>query len=272
VLAVVVLAGLGGGAWYGWQTGWLRTVLPPAASASATAPLASPSATTAAIVTQGNLIATNAALADAAARLTALQQRLAELNQQALAASGQATRAESLLVAIAARRAVERGQPLGYLEAALRVRFGDSQTNAVDTVVAAARKPVTIGGLTEEFARAEPRLVSGPSKESTWDWLARQAGSMFIIRHDDTPSPAPESRLARARAALNGQRVDLAIAEVERMPGKDNATDWLAHARQWVNTQNALDQIESAALAAPAMAPAPVIPSAAPAAKPTPIH
>ena len=271
VLAALVLAGLGGGAWYGWHTGWLRTALAPVTNEPVATPLASPSATTVAIVAQGNLVATNAALADAAARLTVLQQRLADLNQQAVAASGQATRAESLLVAFAARRAVERGQPLGYLEAALRVRFGDSQTNAVDTVVAAARKPVTIGGLTEEFARIEPRLVTGPTNERTWDWLTRKAGSMFIIRHDDTPSPAPESRMARARAALNGQRVDLAIAEVERMPGKDNAADWLAHARQWVTTQNALDQIESAALAVPAVAPVPVAPPPAPpAAKPTP--
>lgn len=264
LLAGLVLAGLGGGAWYGWHTGWLRTVLPPIAGVPVSTPLASPSATPAAIAAQGNLIATNVALADAAARLTALQQRLAELNQQSVAASGQATRAESLLVAFAARRAVERGQPLGYLETALRVRFGETQTNAVDTVVAAAQKPVTIGGLTEEFATLEPRLASGPANEGTWDWLGRQVGSMFIIRHDDTPSPSPESRIARARAALNGQRVDLAIAEVERMPGKDNATDWLAHAREWVNTQHALDQLESAALATPTVAP--IAPPAKPAA------
>jgi hypothetical protein len=267
VLAALVLAGLGGGAWYGWHTGWLRAALAPVTNDPVATPLASPSATTAAIAAQGNLIATNAALADAAARLTALQQRLAELNQQTMAASGQASRAESLLVAFAARRAVERGQPLGYLETALRVRFGESQSKAVDAVVTAAQKPVTLAGLTEEFATLAPRLVSGPASEGTWDWLGRQVGSMFIIRHDDTPSPAPESRMARARAALNGQRVDLAIAEVERMPGKDGATDWLAHAREWVATQHALDQLESAALATPTVAPIAPQP-AGPAAKP----
>jgi len=143
------------------------------------------------------------------------------------------------------------------------VRFGASQPTAVDEIVAATQKPVTIGGLTEEFATLEPRLVNGPANEGTWDWLSRQFGSMFVIRHDDTPSPAPESRLARARAALAGQRVDLAIAEVERMPGKDAATDWLAHARDWENAQRALDQIESAALSTPTVAP--------PAAKPVAI-
>lgn len=258
VLAGLVLAMLAGGAWLGWHNGWLRTILPTITGDPAAAPTASPSATTAAIVAQSNLIATNAALTDATVRLTALQQQLAELNQQATAASGQATRAEALLVAFAARRAIERGQPLGYLEPALRMRFGDSQPAAVDQVIAAALKPVTIGGLTEEFTALEPRLTGGPANEGQWDWLSREIGSMFVIRHDDTPSPAPESRIARARAALAGERVDLAIAEVSRMPGKDAATDWLAHARDWVATQHALDQLESAALSIPTVAPAPV--------------
>lgn len=260
MLAALVLVGLGGGAWYGWHTGWLRSAMPIIGAAPVMAPSATPSAATAAIVAQGNmiqgnLIATNAALADATARLTALQQRLAELNQQALSASGQATRAEALMVAFAARRSVERGQPLGYLETALRTRFGETQPNAVDQIVAAAQKPVTIGGLTEEFTLLEPRLAGGPANERTWDWMSRQIGSLFVIRHDDMPSPAPESRIARARAALAGQRVDLAIAEVERLPGKDVATDWLAHARDWVATERALDQVESAALSTPTVAP-----------------
>jgi hypothetical protein len=260
LVAAVVLAALGGSAWYSWHSGWLRDNLALVGTPAAGTPGAVPSATTAAIVAQGNLIATNAALADATARLTSLQQRLAELNQQALAASGQASRAEALLVASAARRAIERGQPLGYLEPALRVRFGESQPTAVDQIAAAAQKPVTIGGLTEEFNTIEPRLSDGPPNEGTWDWLSRQFASLFIIRHDDTPSPAPASRIARARAALTAQRVDLAIAEVERLPGKAVAADWLAHARDWVVTQRALDQIESAALSVPPPAATPAPP------------
>ncbi len=279
MFAAVLLAGLAGGAWYGWHTGWLRNVIPAIGPVIGSAPVAPPSATpsaaTAAIVAQGNLIqgnmiATNAALADATVRLTALQQRLAELNQQALSASGQATRAEALMVAFAARRSVERGQPLGYLETALRTRFGETQPTAVDQIVAAAQKPVTIGGLTEEFTTLEPRLSGGPANERTWDWISRQFGSLFVIRHDDMPSPAPESRIARARAALAGQRVDLAIAEIERLPGKDVATDWLAHARDWIATQRALDQIESAALSTPTVAPIQPQPALTPALTPTP--
>lgn len=251
LLALLVLIALGGAAWYGWQSGWLRRLGDSAVPATPTS--ASPTAT--ALVAQGNLIATSAALADATARLSALQQRLAELNQQAAAASGQATRAEALLVAFAVRRAVERGQPLGYLETAMRVRFGESQPTAVDQIAGAAQKPVTAGGLAEEFMQIEPRLIGGPANEGTWDWMSRQFGGLFILRHDDMPSPAPESRVARARAALAGQRVELAIAEVERLPGKEVAVDWLAHAREWVATQRALDQLESAALSVPAPSP-----------------
>lgn len=256
----LVLAGLAAGAWFGWRHGWLHVDVtaqpaPPAAPAST-------AATSATIVAQGNLIATNAALADATARLTALQQRLAELDQQAAAASGQATRAEALLVALSVRRAIERGQPIGLLETPLRQRFGTSQPAAVDQIVAAGAKPVTLGALTEEFAMIAPRLTAGPANEGTWDWLTRQIGGMFIIRHDDMPSPAPESRIARARLALTGGRVDLAIAEIERLPGRDAAGDWLGRARDYEACQHALDQIESAALTVPAAAP---LPAAAPA-------
>lgn len=256
LILLVLGAALACAAWLGWRNGWLRPAAMPDAMPMIL-PSPSPSTSSAAIVTAGNLIATNAALADATARLTALQQRLAELNQQALAAESHASRAEALLVAFAARRAIERGQPLGVVEPALRVRFGASQPNAVDRIISAAQKPETLADLSSEFATLEPRLVSGPANEGLLDWAARQAGAIFVIRHEGMPSPAPESRLARARAAIATARVDLAIAEVSRMPGKDAATDWLAHARDWIATEHALDQIEGAALALPAVAPAP---------------
>ena len=262
----LVLAGLSAGAWLSWRHGWFHVdvVAQPAPTG---APASTAASTSATIVAQGNLIATNAALADATARLTALQQRLAELDQQAAAASGQATRAEALLVALTVRRAIERGQPLGMLETPLRQRFGTSQPAAVDQIIAAGAKPVTLGALTEEFASIAPHLTGGPANEGTWDWLTRQIGGMFIIRHDDMPSPAPESRIARARMALTGGRVDLAVAEIERLPGRDAAGEWLAHARDYEASQHALDQIESAALtlpAAPPMPPAPPVAAAKP--------
>ena len=248
-IVFLILAALCGGAWYGWQSGWLKVSI----ANDLISPEPSPSAamSQAAAVTSANLAATDAALTAAAAKVSALEQRLAELNQQAANAAGQAGQAEALLVAFAARRAIERGQALGYLEAQLRVRFGNTQPVAVDRVIAAAQKPVTLPMLGESFERLSPELIGGAKGEGTWDWLTRQMGELFVIRHSDMPSPTPESRAIRVREALAGGRIDLAIAEVERMPGKDAATEWLAHARDFAMTEHALDQLETASLSFP---------------------
>ncbi|GEO00944.1 hypothetical protein NSE01_27760 [Novosphingobium sediminis] len=264
---LLILAALAGGLWYGWKTGWLEVHV----SGLPEAPVPSPSASMsqAAAQTTANLAATDAALTAATAKVSALEQRLAELNQQAAAAAGQATQAEALLVAFAARRAIERGQPLGYLETQLRVRFGSTQQSAVDRVIAAAQKPVTLALLNETFEKASPQLIGGAASEGTWEWMTRQMSELFVIRHADSPSPTAESRAARVREALAGGRIDVAIAEVERMPGKDAATEWLAHARDFVAAERALDQLETAALSFPPTPPV-AKPEAAPAPTPSP--
>jgi len=270
LVALLVLTALGGGAWYGWQSGWLKVSI----GGDVITPQPSPSAviSQAAEVTSANLAATDAALAAAAAKVSALEQRLAELNQQAINAAGQAGQAEALLVAFAARRAIERGQPLGYLETQLRVRFGNTQAVAVNKVIAAAQKPLTLGMLGESFERLSPQLIGGAKGESTWDWLTREMGELYVIRHADMPSPSPESRAGRVREALAGGRIDLAIAEVERMPGKDAAIEWLAHARDFAMTERALDQLETASISFPAtpqvVKPTAAGPAAAPLAAP----
>jgi hypothetical protein len=63
-------------------------------------------------------------------RLAAAEQRLTQLDLQAQAAAGNAARAESLLIAFATRRAVERGAELGYLSDQLRLRFGRAGATA----------------------------------------------------------------------------------------------------------------------------------------------
>jgi len=268
VLAVLLLlAILAGGAWYGWRSGWLEVHI--AGLASVPEPTPSATMSQAAAQTTANLAATDAALTAAAAKISALEQRLAELNQQAMAAAGQATQAEALLVAFAARRAIERGQPLGYLESQLRVRFGATQQAAVDHVIAAAQKPVTLALLNETFEKLRPELIGGAKSEGSWDWFTRQMSELFVIRPADSPSPTAESRAERVREALAGGRVDLAITEVERMPGKEAATEWLAHARDFAATGHALAQLETAALSFPPTPPvvkpaevAPVAPAA----------
>lgn len=281
LLALLLVAGLGGAAFYGWQAGWLPFDRHPGASLTI-APDSGDSADPSDSASTAQA-ATDLVLASAAAKVSALEQRLAELNQQAANAAGQAGRAEALLVAFAARRSIERGQPLGYLETQLRVHFGATQPASVEQVILGAQKPVTLGALAEQFAQLEPRLAGGAPDEGGWGWLSRQFAEMFVIRRDDTPSPMPEIRILRARQQIAGGRIDMAIAEVERLPSRAAAAEWLARARDYVNTQHALDQLETAAIAVPVPAPVPVIapvpaitaaptaaPSAAPATPPAP--
>lgn len=256
LLAGCLLAGAVGAAWLGWRNGLIELDVSEGVPQLIAAPSATPTTTVAAIDT-----AAQAQLAGTSAKVAMLEQRLAELNAQAIAASANATHAESLLLAFAARRALERGQPLGWIETQLRVRFGATQGAAVDRVIAAGAAPVTLAQLSEQFELLAPALVGGSPDEGTWDWFSRQVSGLFVVRHDDMPSPAPESRLVRTRAFLAGGKVEAAAAEVERMPGNAAAADWLAHARDYTAAERALDQLEATALmsaqpvAAPSAAP-----------------
>lgn len=183
-------------------------------------------------------------------RLAAAEQRLARLDLQAQAASGNAARAEGLLIAFATRRAIERGAELGYLGDQLRLRFADAQPNSVQTVIDFARKPVTLDVLLARLEGLAPQLSAADS-QPTFARLRSEMSRLFVIRRETTPSPQPSRRLERARMFLETGRVDKAIAEVEKMPGAANASAWLAEARRYERAQRALDLIETSAVGEP---------------------
>jgi hypothetical protein len=87
----------------------------PLAAATAPAPVAISAPLTA---TQEATLAT---------RISLLEDRLARISVSADGASGNAAKAEAMLLALAARRTLDRGLPLGVLEAQLRLRFGETQ-------------------------------------------------------------------------------------------------------------------------------------------------
>jgi hypothetical protein len=183
-------------------------------------------------------------------RLTAAEQRIARLDLQAQAAVGNAARAEGLLIAFATRRAIERGAELGYLGDQLRLRFGDAQPNSVQTVIEFARDPVTLDVLLARLDGLGPQLATA-SSQPTLARLRSELASLFVIRRETTPSPQPSRRLDRARMFLETGRVDRAIAEVEQMPGAQNAASWLSDARRYERAQRALDLIETTAVREP---------------------
>ncbi|HEY0148060.1 MAG TPA: hypothetical protein VGB70_03575 [Allosphingosinicella sp.] len=200
-------------------------------------------------------------------RVNMLEERLAQLDLQSRAAVGNADRAEGLLVAFAARRALDRGVALGYLEGLLRQRFGATQPQAVGTVITAARDPVTLQQLQDGFKEISPQLDAGGAEQSWWTAFQSEFSDLIRIRKAGTPSTVPSERRARARRALDAGLTEVALAEVLRLPGSSEAGDWIAKARRYVLARRALDAIETAALletrspaaaAAPIAQPAPV--------------
>lgn len=189
-------------------------------------------------------------------RVAALEARVGQVDTQSRAAVGNADRAEGLLVAFAARRALDRGVPLGFLEALLRQRFGATQPQAVGTIIAAAREPVTLQELQDGLAQVSPQLVTAGAEQGWWDAFRAELGSLIIVRREGTPSPVPAERLRRATRRLEAGQVDVALAEVQRLPGREAAREWALDARRYVLARRALDAIETAALLEPRTAPA----------------
>lgn len=183
-------------------------------------------------------------------RLVAAEQRLARLDLQAQAVSGNAARAEALLIAFATRRSLGRGAELGYLADQLRLRFGDAMPNAVETVISFSRTPVTIDVLIARLDGIAPQLNEARD-ESAFARLRRELSGLFVIRRENSPSPQPARRIERARYFLESGRVDRAIEEVRNMPGAVNAQGWIRDAERYAEAQRALDLIETAAVLEP---------------------
>jgi hypothetical protein len=199
-----------------------------------------------------------------AQRIATLEGRLAAIESQAQAAAGSAGRADAMLVAFAARRAIDRGVALGYLEPLIVQRFGAQHQRAVATIVTASRDPVRIDQLVNQYQALEPQLRGGAPDEGWWDTFRRELGSVVSIHRASVPSPRPQARYDRALASLRGGEVDRALAETMRLPGAANAADWVGKARRYIAVHRALDEIESAALLGGGQAiPATVAPPAA---------
>ncbi|WAC23013.1 hypothetical protein [Blastomonas sp. SL216] len=185
-------------------------------------------------------------------RVAELENRLSLINVQAQAASGNAGRAEGLLIAFAARRALDRASALGYLEGQLQLRFGAAQPNAVATIIRASRNPVTMDQLRAQLDEIGPSLVSGRgSNEGFWDALHREASELFVIEQEGTVSQTPTQRVQRARRYLEAGRVEAALTEIEQLPGRAKAASWITRARSYAEARRALDIIESAAILEP---------------------
>jgi hypothetical protein len=200
-------------------------------------------------------VAGSAAEQDLARRLAALEQRLGTIDSSSRVAVGSADRTEALVAVFAARRAIDRGVALGFLERILQVRF-PNQPQSVGAIIAAARQPVTLTQLQSELETLGPQLMGAPPNQSWWGAFRNELGSLVVVRRADTPSAEPSQRLDRARRWLQAGEVTSAIAEVQRMPGQEYAAEWVARAGRYALAHRALDAIENAALLEPHAPPA----------------
>lgn len=241
ILLLFAFAGGGGATWWlADKYGYLepKTVAPVVAAE--TAPLA-----------PSNI----APVLPPADTVASIENRLTQINADAAAASGNAARAEGLLVAFATRRAIDSGAPLGYLADQLSLRFGSSQPQAVATILAASQAPVTLETLQLELKGLEPTLISGDRDAGIWASVTREFSELFVLRKEGAPSPAPTQRLERAHTLVESGNVAGAIAEVSAMPGAAGAQGWLTKARRYAQARKALDRLERSALIAPPAAP-----------------
>ncbi|MBT0670389.1 hypothetical protein HT136_18640 [Novosphingobium profundi] len=192
-----------------------------------------------------------AALGSVEGRLAMIEDRLSRIDYETDAASGNAARAESLLIAFAARRMVDRGEPLSYVADQLRLRFMDAQPNAVDTIIAFSKAPVTIDELSARLEALSPELTVTSREVSFWDRARNEMSSLFTVRRDSPALVSPKARIERARIMLTARRIDGAINEVERLPGAEAAKKWIADARRYERVQKALNLLETTAMLEP---------------------
>ena len=135
-------------------------------------------------------------------RIAELEARLGRVENATERAEGFAGRADALVVAFAARRAIDRGVALGYLEPLLVDRFGARHPAAVATVVTASRAPVRLNDLISEYEAIGPELRRGGPEESWWSGFKRELGSVVEVHRSDRPAMNADARYSRALQRL----------------------------------------------------------------------
>lgn len=185
---------------------------------------------------------------DEGQRIDALEQRLSKVEDATERAEGSAGRADALVIAFAARRAIDRGVALGYLESLLKQRFGGEHPAAVATIITASRQPVRLNELVDEYEALGPDLRRGGPQDSWWTSFKRELGSLAEVHRADQPPANPQARYSRAMQRLQTGDVDQALAETMRLPGAASAGTWTTKARRYIAAHRALDEVESAAL------------------------
>ena len=135
---------------------------------------------------------------------------------------GSAGRADALLVAFAARRAIDRGVALGYLEPLLVDRFGRTHP-ARSRRSSPARTPVRLEQSVDRVSSSSARAALGRPAGKLVDQFKRELGSLIQSAAPTGRRPSLTRAIDRAAAAPRRGEVDDALAETMRLPGAANA-------------------------------------------------
>ncbi len=253
-LAVALLIGGAIGAWIAdhsqgrWPFG--ARSAPVVARVTPAAPVAPPTMVVASGPTQprtaSQLEAKDGATAE---RLAVIEDRIARLDTAIAMRTINEDRAEGLVIALAVRRAMERGLPLGDLAPQLRLQFADAHPDAVATIVAASSSGRSEAQLARRLQALE-RVSLQPPARGAAQRISDFFGRLIVLRPAGSPSTLPTARYDEARAALADRNYEAAIASVNALPGASDprVQAWLADARRQAQLERALDVVEAAAL------------------------
>jgi hypothetical protein len=198
---------------------------------------------------------------DQMVRIAELEARVARaeaaVTSGASAGAAPSNRINGLILAFAARRALDRGQALGPVEAELKAQFGASKPHLVAAVVAAAAEPTTLDQIQTEFAAVAPSLSSDDG--GWWSRLKAGLSGLVSIRSASTKSNDPAQLLDHAQKALAAGRVGEALGDVVNLPNRSAASAWMNKARRYAEAQRALDALEASAFDGEAVPPPPQI-------------
>ncbi len=219
--------------------------------------------------------AVTAPMPDMAARIAAVEARLAQTEATGKSAGpGTSPQLSRIMLAMVARRTIETGRSIGGLESELQKQFGSDAPYLVTAITSATRDPVTLAALTTEFSGLAPSL-SG-SGDKWWARISNSLSNLVTVRDGKTKSDDPAALVGRADAALKAGKVEAALEAVGALPNRALAGPWMVKAKRYAAAMQAVDALEAKAFAAPPVeAPAPVMtlpdPSPAPDLAPAPV-
>jgi hypothetical protein len=163
----------------------------------------------------------------------------------------------AMLLAMAARRAIENGKPIDALLPQLQATFGAAQPQALAALAKAGGQPLSNAALLSEFEILAP-ILSRPAGTG-WERMRYEFSTLFVLRKEANAAKPLTARLGRVRQNLIDGQTQAAVRLVRAMPGAANAADWIAKAEQAIAVQQALDGLDHAALSAITAPPVPVI-------------